>query len=293
MPATAPPPAPPKQPPPPPPPARPSPNGLKSATPTSKRPLSVNSGFAAAIHKTVIYSSGGAGKTSLAANIQQLGIKPLFLDLEQGSKFCNVDRIDSIESWDELRSVLHDDALCSQYGAIVIDSLTRAEEMALAWTLANVPHEKGHFVTSIEGYGFGKGLTHLYETFLLLLSDLDAQVRAGRHVICTAHDCTTNVPNPAGDDWLRWEPRLQSPASGKSSIRSRVREWSDHTLFIGYDTFVNADGKGVGSGTRTIFPTEKPTHLAKSRSLSREIPYELGSAELWKQLLGVTSNATV
>ena len=32
----------------------------------------------------------------------------------------------------------------------------------------------------------------------------------------------TRNPNPAGEDWLRYEPRLQSPNSGKASIRLRV-----------------------------------------------------------------------
>lgn len=211
---------------------------------------------------------------------------PLFCDLEDGSKFFDVPRIDPPpESWDDLRCVLQDHAAWDDYGAVVIDSLTKAEELATAWTLANVPHEKGHRIESIEGYGFGKGLTHVYETFLKILGDLDAHIRRGRHVICVAHECTANVPNPAGEDWIRYEPRLQSPTSGKSSIRHRVKEWCDHLLYVGYDTAVSKDGKGIGGGTRTIYPVEMPAWWAKSRLLSDPIVYERGSAELWQQLL--------
>lgn len=156
--------------------------------------------------------------------------------------------------------------------------------MTIAHVIANVRHEKGHCVKSVEGYGYGKGFTHVYEAFLLVLQDLDAVVRSGKHVICTAHDCTANVPNPSGEDWIRYEPRLQSPNSGKASIRLRVKEWCDHLFYVGYDAAVNEDGKATGVGSRTIYPSELPTHLAKSRTLADPIPYVEGDPELWNQL---------
>jgi hypothetical protein len=154
-------------------------------------------------------------------------------------------------------------------------------------TLATVPHEKGHRVTRLEDYGFGKGYSHVYDTFLPLLGDLDAHARAGRNVILICHDCTATVPNPAGEDWIRYEPRLQSPASGKSSIRLRVREWADHVLFVGYDVAVK-DGKGSGSGSRTIYPSELPHCMAKSRTLSQPLPLSKFDLSLWNQLTGET-----
>ena len=101
--------------------------------------------------------------------------------------------------------------------------------------------------------------------------------------MCIAHSTTANVPNPSGEDFIRWEPRLQAPASGKNSIRNRVIEWCDHTMFIGYDMFVE-DGKAAGGGSRAIYPTERPTHLAKSRSLADPIIYDRGTFELWTKL---------
>lgn len=239
-------------------------------------------------HKIVIYGPGGVGKSELASLTSLCDVRLLFIDLEDGTKYLDVDRVDpAVERWQELRSILQDPATLQEFDGVVIDSLTKADEMALVWTIENVKHEKGHTVTGIEGYGFGKGLTHVYETFLQLLCDLDAVSRRGKHVIGIAHECVATVPNPTGEDWIRYEPRLQSPASGKSSIRHRVKEWCDHLLYVGYDTFVKEDSrKAQGAGTRTIYPTEMPTHWAKSRTLSDPIPYERGSAELWKQLLG-------
>jgi hypothetical protein len=215
----------------------------------------------------------------------QVGIDPLFLDLEAGTKFLDVARVEPA-TWEEMRSVLHDPQLLQPFGAVVIDSGTKSEEMALEWMLANIRHEKGQTCDSIEDYGYGKGYTHLYETFMLLLGDLDAVARSGKHVVMICHDCTETVPNPASDDYIRFSPRLQSPASGKFSTRNRVREWTDHTLFIGYDVAIGNDGKAKGTGTRAIYTTERPQHVAKSRTLNETIIYNKDSADLWVKLFG-------
>lgn len=232
----------------------------------------------------MLYGPGGVGKTKLASLMKDVGVKPLFIDLEQGSLHLDVSRIDQIETWEDMRSVLHGD-ICNDFDAIVIDSGTKAEELATAWVIANVKHEKGKPIHSIEDYGFGKGLVHVYETFLQLLGDLDALHRRGKHIVLICHECVSNAPNPAGDDWMRYEPRLQSPTSGKNSIRHRVKEWCSHLLYVGYDVSVDEGGKGKGHGSRTIYPTEQAAWWAKSRTLADPIPYEDGDAELWKQLI--------
>jgi hypothetical protein len=252
------------------------------ATHTTKQ-YTLNRGVARGSHKVVIYGAGGIGKSELASLVAGVGFSPVFIDIEEGSSFLDVARVEPTpQTFQELLDAIR--AAQDMGNVIVIDSFTKAEELAVAHTLLTVPHEKGNFVTSIEGYGFGKGYIHVYETFLKLLQSLDTVVRGGRHVIATCHDCTANVPNPSGEDFIRYEPRLQSPASGKGSIRHRVKEWCDHLFFLGYDTYVNKDGKASGSGSRTIYPAEMPTHWAKSRLLSEPIPYAKGDVALWRQL---------
>jgi hypothetical protein len=169
--------------------------------------------------------------------------------------------------------------------SIVIDTATKAEELAIAHTLATVRHEKGQAVSSIEDYGFGKGYQHVYETFIGLLGDLDRHARAGRNVCLVCHDCTCNVPNPSGEDFLRFEPRLQSPNSGKASIRLRVREWLDHLFFLDLDRSVSKDGKARGSGSRTLYPSEMGWCSAKSRTVQQPMPLVSGY-EVWQLILG-------
>lgn len=213
----------------------------------------------------------------------------VFIDVDGGTFHLDVRRVGDaehpVDSWDALKAALLDESLWKDAKAVVIDSLTRAEEMAIEWTIANVPHEKGHTIKSIEGYGYGKGYQYVFETFLQLLALLDTHIRAGRHVICIAHECVANVPNPEGEDWIRYEPRLQSLASGKASIRHRFKEWADHLFFVGFDVFAK-DGKAKGAGTRTICCQESPAFWAKSRSLADPIVFSKGDNALWTALFG-------
>lgn len=262
----------------------PSPSVAKPGV-IAPRPIGISTGAQQLPQKVVIYGPGGVGKTELAANMAQVGVIPGFLDLDEGSYRLDVTRTDPTpETYEEIGEVLAAWKDNTEIDAVVVDSLTKAEEFCGQYTLRTVPHEKGHFVDSLEGYGWGKGFFHVYENFLLLLQALDAVVRVGKHVVCICHDCTANVPNPGGEDWIQYQPRLQSPPSGKGSIRHRVKEWCDHLLYVGFDTFVSTDGKAQGTGSRTIYCTELPTQWAKSRSLSQPFPYPKGDSNLWQQL---------
>jgi hypothetical protein len=241
-------------------------------------------------HRVVLYGPGGIGKTTLASwapgpvaffdlddSLPRLRGK-----LEGGGSLPNIRPVSGVDTWAQLRATLASDGW-DDIKTICIDSATKAEELAVAHTLETVMAD-GKKVSSIEGYGYGKGYGFVFDTFLPLLADLDRHSRTGKHVLLICHDCTTSVPNPAGEDWLRYEPRLQSPTSGKSSIRLRVREWADHVLFIGYDVAVNKDGKGSGSGTRTLYPTEFPHCMAKSRTTMDPMVVD-GSTDIWSEIL--------
>lgn len=225
----------------------------------------------------MIYGTGGIGKSSLSA----LAPNPLFYDFDRGAGATGVATIGGVETWTDLRDALHS-RIVRDYATLVIDTATKVQELAQAHTFATVRHEKGNLVTSVEGYGYGKGYQHVYDTFLTLLSDLDEHARAGRNVVLVCHSVTDTAPNPEGEDYKRYEPDLQQPPK-QGRLRDRIKNWCDHLLFINYDVAVNK-GKAVGAGTRTIYPTEMPTYWAKSRKLRDPIPFPEGSRDLWAAL---------
>ena len=74
--------------------------------------------------------------------------------------------------------------------------------------------------------------------------------------------------------------------SGKASIRNRVVQWADHVLFLGYDV-VSEDGKGIGGGTRTIWPAEQPSHIAKSRRIAGPAQFSHATDDtIWRRIFG-------
>jgi hypothetical protein len=239
--------------------------------------------------RVMLYGPPGIGKSELGS----LAPNPIVLDLQDETRHLNVPRVptDRLRTWDDLRSAIRAKALWENFATVVIDNITRAQQMCSEWVVANVPDSKGQKVDTLEGYGYGKGYQILADTFRLLLQDLDEVRRAGKHIVLVAHDTTESVPNPNGEDYIRFEPDLFKPGSGKgtSNIRNAVVQWADHVIAIYYDVAVERDSnKGKGGGTRTIYPIEMPTHIAKCRRPdgvdARPFMYLKGDASLWRMV---------
>ena len=258
----------------------------RTITPTTERVVfgrpPANTG-----ERVTIYGPGGIGKTALAAAAPA----PAFIDLDGSlGKLARVGAVAAdvmvapVTTWADLRSTLNAAEGWEGVKSIVIDTMTKAEELATQHVLDTIPAERDRKAERIEDYGYGKGYRHLYDEMLRLLSDLERHVAAGRNVILVAHDTRARVPNPAGEDWLRYEPLLYQ--GDKVSIRERVRNWSDHLLYVGYDIAVT-DGRARGQGSRTIYTAELPTHLAKSRTLPpNPMVYRKGDTGLWAAMMG-------
>jgi len=240
-----------------------------AAAPVTLRP--VTTGVQTRPKRLLIYGPGGVGKSQLASLVPGA----LVLDLEGGTAHLDVARVDLRgATLPTIRAHLHAADLWSPYRAVVLDTATALEEQVVAHTLATVPvGQNGGAATTVESYGYGKGYQHVYDQFLPVLGDLDRIVESGRHVVVIAHECVADAPNPAGDDFQRYEPRLQGPKSGRASIRDRVFEWADVVGYLSFDV-VARDGKGRGSGTRTVYFDARPTWRAKGRgTFPKVIPF--------------------
>jgi len=240
-------------------------------------------------HRIVLYGPGGIGKTTLACSLPgpvaffdlDNSLKKLKRQLDERRLSANIVPIPNIKTWGDIRNALQGDGW-DNIKTIIIDTATKAEEMAIAWMFENVKNN-GTPVSRLEDYGYKSGYRHLFDTYSLLLADLDAHTRAGRNVVLICHECAAKVPNPQGLDWIRYEPRL-SQDDKNCQLRLRVKEWADHVLAFLYDVNVEKGGKGQGSGTRTIYASELPTFMAKSRPAKGEFPVVEGE-NFWTNII--------
>lgn len=245
--------------------------------------LDLTVGTVEGVDRTVIYGTGGIGKSTLAAYLPA----PLFIDVESGTRRLNVAR-QVATTWEDLRGVLAAIEASPPEGikTIVVDTFSRAQEMAREYVIENYTTEKGQAVDSIEGFPYGKGWQHMADEMFLLIADLDRIVEKHKLSVCLiAHEVATNVPNAAGEDFLRFEPNLYlGDKRGRGNVREHLKTWADHVLYVDYDIFVES-GKALGSGSRTIYTTELPTHIAKSRTAPGSYSFELDNpSDIWTQL---------
>lgn len=270
-----------------------SPKG-KHESPSVGEPLKIKKGRVKGQGERIgIYGSGGIGKTELAAGLKVVGINPIFIDLDSGSSGLDVDRIgygDNL-SFQDIRSFLQADYWHGDYGAVVIDTFTALEEIIAEHVIEFVPHEKAtKTINNLEDYGWGKGQVHVFEHALLVLQDLDALARKGIHVIIICHQVAERVPSAESEDYLEYQPRMQSP-NKTAKIRERVFEWTNHFFRVDHDRAVT-DGKAIKADSRSIFTVRNTTSWAKHRTLAsgKQMPdrvdYEKGSVELWKIMFG-------
>ncbi len=93
-----------------------------------------------------LFGPGGIGKTCAACRV--LGPVAIFdFDgslpvLKPALGGLDIRPIEGVVSWSDLRDALHDKPLWNGIRSIAIDSATRAEQFAIAHTLANVKTEK-------------------------------------------------------------------------------------------------------------------------------------------------------
>lgn len=245
---------------------------------------SLSTGRVARGEAVLLHGEGGSGKSTLAATIPNA----VFLDLNRGTRQLPVTRatLPSGQEWtfDLVRAFVQS-LTAADCATLVIDTATEAEALAQDWTVKNVPHEKGYPIRRIEDYGFGKGYQNWHEVFVLLLADLDRLADRGVNVVLVAHSVRATVPNPAGEDYLRFEPRLYAGGKdGKSSTRAKAIEWADHVLFLGLDVAAK-DGKGQGGTTRTLYTQCSAAWVAKTRNkVDDAVPVEAGDGSIWSAL---------
>jgi hypothetical protein len=229
--------------------------------------MKIISGKQKRAQRVVLYGVESVGKTTFASQFP----KPLFLDIEQGSAHLDIDRAE-IKSWKELTEGINF-AKTTDFQTIVLDSVDWAERLGQEDLLASTKK------TSIEDFGFGKGLVMVAERISRLLMQFDELIDAGKNVALIAHSKIARFEAP---DALAAYDRYELKLSKQSS--PLVKEWADELWFMRFKTKVstneNGKGKGLGGKERIIQTTHSAAYDAKTRSgLPEEMPMLWESVE--------------
>lgn len=253
--------------------------------------------------KTIIYAKSGRGKTTLAS----MAPKPVFLGFDDGARRIRnpitgepIMAIPGARTFQDGLDVLGQPKLFEGFETVVVDNLTKLEELAEPWMFANITKEKGGRVTSLEGYGYGKGYKHSQDTMRMLQPLLDELVRRGLNVILLAQEKDVTISNAEGADYLEAGPKLHH--TKEYSTKQDFQEWADHVFRIDFlDTVVKAEdgaktGKIQGNDTTRVICVDAARHyFAKSRTLKVDggrVSFEHpGDDSLWQLLFPAKETA--
>jgi hypothetical protein len=254
-----------------------SPKATKPGSSTASRPtksFSVDA-WDASDHgeKIILYGKSGIGKTTIAG----LSEDPVFIGLDDGGrKIVDSDGkplacVSGVESVYDLRDALSQKGLFDGYKTIVIDNLTKLQEVAEPYVVDNFKTSKGGKASTFRGFGWD-GPAHMVDVFRLILSDLDRLVAQGKTIVCLAQLGDKQVANAGGHDYLEEGPALLHQRH--ASVRDLVCQWADHVLRLGYlDMQVEmVEGSKVGKvsagdATRAVFCGDAQHFIAKSRPI--------------------------
>jgi hypothetical protein len=214
--------------------------------------------------RTILYAPEGIGKTTFGASAPGA----IFLGAEEGSAQLDVTRFPSPQTWTEvfdairlLTNETHD------FKTLVVDTLDWIEPLCWAH-ICKRDNKK-----DVEDYGYGKGYQAALEEWRLFLGALERMRKAKPiNVLMLAHSWIKPFKNPAGDDFDRYELKLNNKAAGL------LKEWADDVLFANYEQFGKKDERtkrvrGVDTGARIIFTERRAAYDAKNRhSLPETLP---------------------
>jgi uncharacterized protein (UPF0335 family) len=218
----------------------------------------------------------GVGKTTFGGDSE----KPIFLDIEDGSWFLDVQRFDPPEdgpwTWedvldciDSLRTDKHDRK------TLVVDTVDSIEP--LVWRYVCKRDKKD----SIESYGYGKGYVAANDEWRVFIAKLERlKCERGMTIILLAHSQISPFKNPEGPDYERFELKLHKKAAGL------IKERSDVVLFCNYETFVDKEKgeqrhKGYGGEARVMYSERRAAYDAKNR-LGLPPRMEMGWDAFWE-----------
>lgn len=212
--------------------------------------------------KVVIYGQEGVGKSTLASQFPGA----VFIDCEGSTTRMNVRRLPRPTSWEMLNnemSFILEACKVKDYQTVIIDTFDWAERLALEALCSQ------HNISGIEGMNYGKGWEYEKEMIGRFLDSTDRLTVAGVNIVLLCHAITRKTTLPEEmEEYDHWELKLGNKTTNK--IAPLLKEWSDMTLFLAFQTHIEAmDDKGkkhkATSCQRVMYTTKTAWWDAKNR----------------------------
>jgi hypothetical protein len=225
---------------------------------------SIRKNDAMAAPRIMVYGVEGIGKSTFGAGAPN----PVYILTEDGLGSLKVDHFPLATSFQDVM-----DAIASLYKdnhafeTVVIDSLD--------WLEAIIQREIEQKYDA-KDLAYGKGSLIAAERWREILDGLNAlRNDKGMAVILIAHTTIKRFDSPEVEPYDRYQPKLQERSNAV------VREWADAVLFANYRTIVKKDdvgfnqtnNRGISTGERLLFTSERPAYMAKNRyNMPESIP---------------------
>lgn len=212
--------------------------------------------------RILLYGMEGIGKSTFAAGAPS----PIFIGAESGTSQLDVVRFPKPDTWQDILDAVHELTVSEhEFKTLVLDTADAAEAMLWSYMCARDSVGAKSPIRDIEDYGYGKGYQKALDEWRVFLAACERLRTAKRmNIILLAHGQIKPFKNPEGDDFDRYELKLNGKAGGL------LKEWCDAVLFANYETYALKDEKtkrvrGVSTGARMIFTTRTAAYDAKNR----------------------------
>ena len=221
-----------------------------------------NTAFAAP--RIMLYGVEGIGKTTFAAGAPA----PIFICTEDGLGSLQVDHFPlakkASDVLDAIGSLITED---HGFGTVVLDSVDWLDNMI--WADVESTHDA-------KDLAYGKGAMIVADRWREVLAGLNTlRNDKGMVVILIAHTQIKRFDSPEVEPYDRYQPKLQERSN------AILREWADAVFFANYKTIVKKDdvgfnkttNRGISTGERLLFTSERPAYMAKNRyNLKESLP---------------------
>ncbi len=205
--------------------------------------------------KLVIYGPEGVGKTTFA----NLFPAPLNIDIEDGSKQLDVERVEDIKTFDDVcETIKWLITNTHNYKTLIIDTADWLEK------LCDEKICEENEITSIEAMGYGQGYGERRTIFGRLLTLINV-LKSKMNVIFLAHSKVERIDPPQNSSL----PYDHISMKCSKQVAPLLKEWCDALLFMTFDDKVEVDKqkrvKAMGGNERIMYTQHTAFCDAKNR----------------------------